>query len=96
MLKKYARHFETDATIPDELLEKLFNARNFNQGFDTIEYTASALIDQALHQIADVDDIDIEKVELSELARLEMPKAIACRHRPAHFLHLFSGDYYAR
>jgi peptidyl-dipeptidase Dcp len=92
VLKKYARHYETDEPIPDELLTKLFNALKFNQGFDTIEYTASALIDQSLHQISNVDDIDIEKIEASELSRLNMPKGIALRHRPTHFLHLFSGD----
>jgi peptidyl-dipeptidase Dcp len=95
VLKKYARHYETDEPIPDKLLEKLFSAKNFNQGFETIEYTSSALIDQSLHQIANVDDIDIDKVEQSELSRLGMPKGIALRHRPTHFLHLFSGESYA-
>ena len=95
VLKKYARHYQTDEPIPDQLLEKLFSAKNFNQGFETIEYTSSALIDQSLHQIVNVDDIDIEKVEQSELARLGMPRGIALRHRPSHFLHLFSGESYA-
>jgi peptidyl-dipeptidase Dcp len=95
VLKKYARHYETNEPIPDEMLEKLKAAKSFNQGFETIEYTSCALLDMALHQLNDYDDFDISKFEEKELERLGMPKGIIMRHRPAHFQHLFASSHYA-
>jgi peptidyl-dipeptidase Dcp len=87
-------HYETNEVIPDELLDRLMKARSFNQGFESVEYTASALVDQALHS-APAKGLDIAAFEAAELARLGMPQGIVMRHRPAHFSHLFSGASYA-
>ena len=96
ILKEYARHYQTGEPVPDELLEKLKAAKSFNQGFATIEYTACALMDMALHQLDDYgDDFDISDFEEKELARLGMPQGIVMRHRPAHFAHLFASNHYA-
>ncbi len=94
-LKTYARHHETGAPIPDALVERLLAARGFNQGFATVEYTAAALIDMALHAHPDPAAIDIEAFERDFLARIGMPAEIGIRHRPAHFQHLFAGGGYA-
>jgi len=95
VLKEYARHYETNEPVPDEMLAKLKAAKSFNQGFETIEYTSCALLDMALHQVENYDDFDISKFEKEELARLGMPKGIIMRHRPAHFQHLFASSHYA-
>lgn len=95
VLKEYARHYETGEPVPDELIEKMKNARSFNQGFATIEYTACALLDMLLHQVEDYDDFDITKFENEELSRVGMPQGVVMRHRPAHFLHLFASNGYA-
>jgi peptidyl-dipeptidase Dcp len=92
-LKRYARHFETGEALPDALLDKLLAARNFNQGFDTVEYTACAMLDLELHQRGKVDDIGAFEREFRE--RVGMPREIGLRHRPAHFQHLFAGSGYA-
>jgi peptidyl-dipeptidase Dcp len=92
-LKRYARHFETGEPLPDVLLDKLLAARNFNQGFDTVEYTACAMLDLELHQQGKVDDIGAFEREFRE--RVGMPREIGLRHRPAHFQHLFAGSGYA-
>lgn len=94
VLKAHARHFLTDESIPDELLTRLMKARKFNEGFSTVEYTASALVDTALHK-ASSKELDIARFEQEELQRLGMPEGIIMRHRPAHFQHLFSGGSYA-
>jgi len=71
-------------------------ARKYGTGFDTVEYTASALVDQALHKLSVGDKgLDIAAFEKEELARLNMPQGIPMRHRPAHFQHLFSSSSYA-
>lgn len=95
VLKKYARHYETGEPVPDELLQKFQAAKSFNQGFATIEYTACALLDMALHQIEDYEGFDIAEFERKELERLGMPQGIVMRHRPAHFQHLFASSHYA-
>lgn len=94
-LRTYARHAETGAAIPDALIERLLAAQAWGQGFATVEYTASALIDMALHRHPDPARIDIEAFERAFLAGIGMPAAIGIRHRPAHFQHLFAGGGYA-
>lgn len=86
VLRKHAVHFQTNEPIPDELLTRMTNARKFNEGFGTIEYTACALVDTAIHKLADVDNLNISEFEKEELGRLGMPDGIVMRHRPAHFM----------
>ena len=95
VLKRHALHHQTGAPIPAALLEKLEQARRFNQGFETVEYVACALVDMALHAQTDSAGVDITLFEQAELARIGMPHEIVMRHRLPHFGHLFSGDAYA-
>ncbi|MCB1459719.1 MAG: peptidase M3, partial [Nitratireductor sp.] len=93
ILKKYARHFKTGEPMPQALLDKVLAASTFNSGFQTVEFTASALVDMAYHTAGDVEDpIQFEKARLAEL---KMPDAIVMRHRTPHFAHVFSGDGYS-
>jgi len=93
VLRRFARHHETGEEMPEALIEKLAAARRFNQGFATVEYTASALVDLAIHQCAEASDIAAFEREV--LAELGMPQAVAMRHRLPHFLHVFAGDSYS-
>ncbi len=95
VLKQHARHVDTGEPMPDELIERLLQARRFNQGFETVEYTACALVDMALHAQNDPAGVDITTFEREELARLGMPREIVMRHRLPHFQHLFSSSSYA-
>jgi len=95
VLKKHARHVQTGEPIPDELIKRLQRAQHFNQGFETVEYTACALLDMALHAQATEEGVDITQFEQQELARLGMPREMVLRHRLPHFGHLFSSASYA-
>ncbi|HEY9066227.1 MAG TPA: M3 family metallopeptidase, partial [Burkholderiaceae bacterium] len=95
VLKRHARHWRTGEPIPDALIEKLLAARLFNQGYDTVRYTASALVDMAVHARTDAEAPDIVEFERNELARLGAPADIGMNHRLPHFQHLFSGSAYA-
>ncbi len=95
VLKRHALHVDTGARIPDALLSRLRQARRFNQGFETVEYTACALLDMALHAQSSDDGIDITQFEKDALARLGMPREMVLRHRLPHFSHLFSSSSYA-
>jgi peptidyl-dipeptidase Dcp len=95
VLRQFARHYQTGAAMPEDLLQRLIAARNFDQGFATVEYLASAIVDLDFHSLATSDAIDPMAFEASELARIGMPQEIAMRHRPPHFGHVFSGGGYA-
>jgi peptidyl-dipeptidase Dcp len=95
VLKKHARHIDTDAPIPDALIVKMLNARTFNQGFDAATFCASALVDMKLHGLTNMDDLDLAAFEREQLAAINMPNQIYMRHRLPHFLHLFASAGYA-
>ncbi|MBL9058453.1 MAG: M3 family metallopeptidase [Mangrovicoccus sp.] len=93
VLETYATHARTGQPMPRKMLETVLNARNFDQGFGTVEYVASALVDLAFHDGPPPADIMAEQAEV--LARLGMPRAIGMRHATPHFAHVFSGDGYS-
>ena len=95
VLEKHARHYQTGETMPQSLRERIEAARLFNKGFETVQYTSSALVDMAVHALGEYEDFDLVAFEKAELARLGMPDAIPMMHRLTHFRHLFAGDYYA-
>jgi peptidyl-dipeptidase Dcp len=96
VLNKFALHVKTGKPMPKELLEKLDRASKFNQGFATVEYLSSALVDMKLHLAAKKGEtIDVVKFEKETLDELGMPKEIVMRHRTTQFNHLFSSDDYS-
>ncbi|WP_395445184.1 M3 family metallopeptidase [Caulobacter sp. UC70_42] len=94
VLNQFALHYQTGKPIPQALVDKIEAAGKFGEGFGTTEYLASALIDMKLHLAGDVD-IDPDKFEREELAKLNMPHEIVMRHRTPQFGHVFSGDGYS-
>ena len=96
VLRRFARHDQTGEPMPEELLQRLIAARNFNQGFATVEYLASAFVDLDFHSLAR-DRRDRRRRVRAERrsTRIGMPEEIAMRHRPPHFGHVFSGGGYA-
>ena len=95
ILRTFATHAETGEPIPDDLIARLQAARNFNQGFATVEYVASALVDIEFHTMADAGNVDPLAFEADVLKRLGMPDGMVMRHRTPHFAHVFSGDGYS-
>jgi peptidyl-dipeptidase Dcp len=97
VMARFCRHAETGEAIPDALIAKIKAAQTFNQGFATVEYASSALIDMAFHALTpeEATRIDPLAFEAENLARLGMPTQIVMRHRTPHFAHVFSGDGYA-
>jgi len=95
ILGRFARHHRTGEPLPEEMMKRLKASRLFNQGFVTVEYTSSALVDLDLHERDAAEELDVADFERSALARIGMPEAIVMRHRTPHFAHIFSGDGYA-
>ena len=95
VLKQHARHCQTGAPIPDALLAKLKAARVFGLGYETVRYTASALVDMAAHSLTDTAGPDVVAFEAATVVDLGLPSAVGMNHRMTHFQHLFSGSSYA-
>lgn len=94
VLNRFAKHYKTGEVIPAALVEKIQKAQTFNQGFDTVEYLSSAILDMKLHD-RDTPVTDPSAFERETLAEIGMPKEIAMRHRLPQFNHLFSSDAYS-
>ncbi|MFO1334650.1 MAG: M3 family metallopeptidase [Piscinibacter sp.] len=95
VLKKHARHVATGEAIPDALVARLHAARKFNQGYETVRYTASALVDMAVHSMESAEGPDIVAAERAVLERIALPPGVGMNHRLPHFQHLFSSSSYA-
>jgi peptidyl-dipeptidase Dcp len=95
VLRRFALHHQTGEPMSEDLLRRLLAARTFDQGFATVEYVASALVDLAFHLAPEPDKIDPAAFEADVLARIGMPAEIGMRHRSPHFLHVFAGSGYA-
>jgi len=93
VLERFARHYQTGESIPKDLLQKLLAARNYGQGFATVEFLASALIDMDFHTLP--VGSDPKAAQAQTLARIGMPEEIGPRHAAPHFTHIFGGDGYA-
>jgi peptidyl-dipeptidase Dcp len=95
VLRQFARHYQSGEPLPDDLLKRFIASRKFNQGFATVEFVSSALIDLEFHTQPAAAIGEIAAFERRELDKIGMPEEIALRHRPTQFGHIFAGDHYA-
>jgi peptidyl-dipeptidase Dcp len=95
ILVNYARHYQTGDPIPKDLLDKAIRAKNFNKGFETLEYLAAALLDLEWHSLTSEQiPADVEAFEAESLKKVgvDLP-AVPPRYRTAYFAHVWSGGY---
>ncbi|WP_227340186.1 MULTISPECIES: M3 family metallopeptidase [Sphingopyxis] len=94
VLSKFATHYKTGEPIPQALVDKILASNKFNQGFATVEYLGSAIVDMKLHNRT-TPPTDVDRFERETLAEIGMPNEIVMRHRLPQFGHLFSSDAYS-
>ena len=94
VLDKFARHYKTGKPMPKALLDKVERSSKFNQGYGTVEYLTSALVDMKLHTDPK-GEVDADAFERETMAAIGAPPQIAMRHRLPHFTHLFTSDAYS-
>ncbi|MFN0185741.1 MAG: M3 family metallopeptidase [Aquabacterium sp.] len=94
VLRRHARHWKTGEPIPDGLIDRLEAAAKFGQGYETIRYLASSIVDMAAHERSD-PPMDVVAFERELMAARGLPPAAGLNHRLTHFQHLFSGSGYA-
>jgi peptidyl-dipeptidase Dcp len=95
VLKMYARHYETDEVIPQELIDKLKRAKLFNQGFAAVEYLAASYLDMDWHTLTEAKAIDPEKFEEASMNRIGLIPEIVVRYKSPYFKHIFTSGYSA-
>lgn len=93
VLEQHARHWQTGEAMPAEMLQRLLAAGTYDQGFATVEFISSALVDLAFHEGAPPADPMQKQAEVLEA--IGMPRPIRMRHATPHFAHVFSGDGYS-
>ncbi len=95
ILANYARHYQTGVPIPKDLLDKAISAKKFNQGFETLEYLAAALLDLEWHTLTSEQiPADVEQFEAESLKKVGISHpAVPPRYRTAYFAHIWSGGY---
>ena len=94
ILDGFMKHVETGQPMPQSLVDKIERASTFNQGYSTVSYLSSAIVDMDLHTQA-TPPTDIDAFERDSLNRIGMPKEIVMRHRLPQFNHLFTSDAYS-
>lgn len=93
VLSKYAKHYDTGEIMPAELIAKLENSSLFNQGFETVEYLAAAILDMDYHSISEKQDLNVAEFEKASMERIGLMKEIKPRYRSTYYNHIFSGGY---
>jgi peptidyl-dipeptidase Dcp len=94
VLDRFALHHKTRKPMPQKLIDKVDASKKFNQGYITVEYLSSAILDMTMHTVPG-GAIDPASFERDTLARIGAPREVAMRHRLPQFLHLFSSDSYS-
>ena len=95
VIRMYAKHYQTGEVMPDSLINKLENSGLFNQGFETVEFLAAAILDMEYHKIQKVQDIDVNKFEKDVMNRIGLIDEIIPRYRSTYYGHIFGGGYAA-
>lgn len=95
VLATYAFHYETGEVIPQELVEKVQAAANFNQGFTTAELCAASILDMKWYELNSIEGIDVEAFEKSVCEEMGLPQEIIPRYRSTYFNHVFGSSGYS-
>ncbi len=95
VIKTYAKHYKTGQPIPQELVDKIKKAGQFNQGFATVEYVSACLLDMDWHTLAKAEEKDAKAFEDASMKKIGLIPEIVVRYRTPYFSHIFASGYSA-
>lgn len=97
VLANYAKHYKTGEPMPADLIAKVKASAQFNEGFATTEYIASAVLDLEWHALKpNVIPDDVASFEAAVFKKNGLdPSLVPPRYRSTYFSHVFSGGYQA-
>ena len=97
VLAHYAQHYETHQAMPQALVDKILEARDFNAGYNMTELLAAAELDLQWHTLPssaplqNVDTFEKQALEKTNVALEQVPP----RYRSSYFLHIWANGYQA-
>ncbi len=99
VLAHFAKHYQTGEPLPRALLDKILAAKDYGQGYATLEYLAASLVDQSWHQIPLASVPPAARVMAFEDAALARHRVayppVPPRYHTTYFSHVFAGGYEA-
>ena len=95
IMRTYAFHYQTGEVMPDSLIQKINNARKFNQGFVETELLSASILDMDYHCLTAADTIDVNKFEAESMQKMQMLPEIIVRYRSTFYNHIFTTGYAA-
>ena len=93
VLAFYAKHYQTGEVIPNEMIKKMNDANNFNEGFRSVEYLAASYLDMIWHTLTETANQDVRALEKAAMKKIGLINEILPRYRSTYFSHIFSGGY---
>jgi len=93
VMKMYAKHYQTNEVIPDDLMAKIEAAGTYGQGFINTEVLASSFLDMAYYTITKPEKIVLPAFEDNAMKKIGLIPEIIARHKSPYFQHIFSGGY---
>lgn len=94
-LDQIAVHYETGEKIPQELVQKLIDASNFNTGYACCRQVSFGLLDMAWHTITEPFEGDVVAFEKKAWAPAAVVPEVPEACMSTNFGHLFAGGYAA-
>jgi len=91
VLKVYAKHYKTGATMPEDLVKRLQNSMTFNQAFETVEYIAASILDLDWHSFSEPQKVDVLEFEKNSMQKIKLMDEIYPRYRTTYFNHIIGG-----
>ncbi|HSA04955.1 MAG TPA: M3 family metallopeptidase, partial [Tenuifilaceae bacterium] len=91
VLKVYAKHYKTGATMPEDLVKRLQNSMTFNQAFETVEYIAASILDLDWHSFSEPQKVDVLEFEKKSMQKIKLMDEIYPRYRTTYFNHIIGG-----
>ncbi|MFM7459016.1 MAG: M3 family metallopeptidase [bacterium] len=93
-LSTFAKHYETAQPIPNDLLDKMLAARNFNEGLSCLRQVEFALFDLEIYMNKDEslsESPNLTHLRIARKYNLIDPSDLICF--PNSFSHIFAGGY---
>ena len=94
-LQSFAKHYQTGEVIPQELIDKIVDAKNYLAAYMNVRQLTYGISDMAWHSLTNTDISSIEGFEKSAVAKCAILPTVDSTAFSPSFSHIFAGGYSA-